>query len=53
MSRVVLWWLAAAIRLLPPRRGMAGAGNMFVLLIPAAAGAYLGRGLRRSLRRAR
>jgi hypothetical protein len=38
---------------IPKPGGMAGAGNLFVLLIPAAAGAYLGRGLRRSLRRAR
>ena len=37
----------------PKPGGMVGAANMFVLLIPAATGAYIGAGARRALRRPR
>ena len=45
--------LGAPATSVPKPGGIAGAANLFVLLIPAAAGAYLGRGARRWLRRAR
>jgi hypothetical protein len=38
---------------IPKPGGMAGAGNLFALLIPAAFGVYLGAGARRWQRRAR
>jgi DNA-binding PadR family transcriptional regulator len=45
--------LAANGASIPKPGGMAGAGNLFALLIPAAFGAYLGAGARRWQRRAR
>ena len=46
-------WFGVDAASVPKPGGIPGAGNLFVLVIPAAAGAYLGRGVRRSLRRER